>query len=153
MPDVEVVAWQLFLVFPLGPRRAREQPRKPPVLRPTPVTWKMPGQLALFPARLDHLRFSRDRHVNPDNPLQGESGVMAEERKFDPELLEGAVRIVAETGEPNTEVAEDQGINETTLAGWVSRATGGRPRRAVRATSWSGPGGPKSGSVRRRCAA
>ncbi|MEU3282519.1 transposase [Streptomyces antibioticus] len=43
-------------------------------------------------------------------------------RKFDAEFREGAVRIVAETGKPVAQVAQDLGINETTLASWVSRA-------------------------------
>ncbi len=43
-------------------------------------------------------------------------------RKFDPEFCEGAVRIVTETGKTIAEVAEELGINETTLASWVSRA-------------------------------
>jgi transposase len=48
---------------------------------------------------------------------------MAEKRrKFDPEFREGAVWIVTETGKTIAEVAEDLGINETTLASWVSRA-------------------------------
>ncbi|MDI3390626.1 transposase [Streptomyces sp. B-S-A8] len=54
---------------------------------------------------------------------------MAEKRrKFDAEFREGAVRIVTETEKPVGEVAKDLGINETTLASWVSRA-----RRAGRA--------------------
>ncbi|MFG3289230.1 transposase [Streptomyces sp. NPDC048179] len=51
-------------------------------------------------------------------------------RKFDAEFREGAVRIVAETGKPIAQVAQDVGINETTLASWVSRA-----RRAGGATA------------------
>jgi transposase len=48
---------------------------------------------------------------------------MAESRrKFDAGFREGAVRIVAETGKSAAEVARDLGINETTLASWVSRA-------------------------------
>ena len=55
---------------------------------------------------------------------------MAEKRrKFTAEFREGAVRIVAETGKPVPEVAEDLGINETTLASWVSQA-----KRAEKAT-------------------
>ncbi|MFD8692696.1 transposase [Streptomyces sp. NPDC059651] len=54
---------------------------------------------------------------------------MAEKRrKFDAEFREGAVRIVTDTGKSVGEVAEDLGINETTLASWVSRT-----RRAGRA--------------------
>ncbi|MEV3929906.1 MULTISPECIES: transposase [unclassified Streptomyces] len=48
---------------------------------------------------------------------------MAEKRRvFAAEFREGAVRIVMETGKPVPEVAQDLGINETTLASWVSRA-------------------------------
>ncbi|WKX68591.1 transposase [Streptomyces sp. XD-27] len=74
---------------------------------------------------------------------------MAEKRrKFEPEFREGALRIVAETGRPVAEVAKDLGINETTLASWISRSkrTGaalqGQADSAVRsARSWSGCGG------------
>ncbi|WP_280700057.1 transposase [Kitasatospora sp. GP82] len=51
-------------------------------------------------------------------------------RKFDAEFREGAVRIVAESGKTLAEVARDPGINETTLATWVSRA---RPAAYTRA--------------------
>lgn len=48
---------------------------------------------------------------------------MAEKRrKFDAEFRERAVRIVAGTGKTLAEVARDLGINETTVATWVSRA-------------------------------
>ena len=42
-------------------------------------------------------------------------------RRYDPEFRAGAVRIVQETGKSAAEVARDLGINETTLATWVSR--------------------------------
>jgi transposase len=50
-------------------------------------------------------------------------------RKFEQEFREGAVRIIMETGKTIAEVAEDLGINETTLASRVSRArrTGAGP--------------------------
>ncbi|MFJ3673544.1 transposase [Streptomyces sp. NPDC090106] len=41
------------------------------------------------------------------------------------------MRIVTETGKTIAEVAENLGINETTLASWVSRA-----RRAGAAGRW-----------------
>ncbi|MER7001366.1 transposase [Streptomyces sp. NPDC000410] len=48
---------------------------------------------------------------------------MAERRwKFEAEFREGAVRIVAETGKPIARVAREFGIDDTTPAGWVSRA-------------------------------
>jgi transposase-like protein len=43
-------------------------------------------------------------------------------RKFDAEFREGVGRIVAEIGKPLAHVVKDLGINETTLASWVSRA-------------------------------
>jgi transposase len=36
--------------------------------------------------------------------------------------VRGAVRIVTEAGKPIAQVAKDLGIDETTLASWVSRA-------------------------------
>ncbi|MFJ7589446.1 hypothetical protein ACIQZO_19120 [Streptomyces sp. NPDC097617] len=68
MPPVDLVSWQLFFSFPLGPRRALGRPHKapPPVI--IPLTWQIPGQQALFPARPDYLRFKRALHANPDNP-------------------------------------------------------------------------------------
>ncbi|MFE7393865.1 transposase [Streptomyces sp. NPDC057582] len=56
---------------------------------------------------------------------------MTEKRRvFAAEFREGAVRIVTETGKSVPEVAEDLGINETTLASWVLWA-----KRAGRATA------------------
>ncbi|MEN8652545.1 transposase [Streptomyces sp. 21So2-11] len=47
---------------------------------------------------------------------------MAEKRRvFKPECREGAVRIVTETGKSIPVFAQDLGINQTTLASWVSR--------------------------------
>ncbi|MFD5476291.1 transposase [Streptomyces hawaiiensis] len=63
-------------------------------------------------------------------------------RKFDAEFREGAGRIVAETGKPIAQAAQDLGINETTLASWVSRARrAAGPRGRVRARSSRGCGG------------
>ncbi|MFF1736881.1 transposase [Streptomyces sp. NPDC058247] len=68
---------------------------------------------------------------------------MAEKRRrFDAEFREGAVRIVAETGRPVTEVARELGINEGTLHTWISRAkrAGGDGTLA----GWRGCGGRTS---------
>ncbi|MFJ4806955.1 transposase [Streptomyces murinus] len=47
---------------------------------------------------------------------------MAEIRKkYDAEFRAGAVRIVREAGEPVVQVARGLGINEGTLAMWISR--------------------------------
>jgi len=63
---------------------------------------------------------------------------MAEKRrKFDPEFRKRAVRIVTETGETIAEVAEDQGINETTLASCVSRARRAGTEPAGGTRSWN----------------
>jgi len=42
-------------------------------------------------------------------------------RRYDSDFRAGAVRIVSETGKSAAEVARVLGINETTLATWVSR--------------------------------
>jgi transposase len=41
-------------------------------------------------------------------------------RKFDPDFREGAVRIVKESGRPIAQVARELGINDGTLANWVT---------------------------------
>jgi transposase len=42
-------------------------------------------------------------------------------RRFDPEFLAGAVRIVRETKKPIAQVVRDLGIHEGTLANWVNK--------------------------------
>lgn len=59
-------------------------------------------------------------------------GVMAEKRQMlDAQFRKGAVRIVTKTGKIIAEVAKDLGINEATLASWVSRARREGARRAA----------------------
>ncbi|ANZ21589.1 transposase [Streptomyces noursei ATCC 11455] len=48
--------------------------------------------------------------------------MVGKRQKYDPEMREGAVRIVLETGKPAAEVARDLGIHEATLQNWVSKA-------------------------------
>ena len=43
-------------------------------------------------------------------------------RRFDPDFRAGAVRIVRETGKSIAQVARDLGINDGTLANWVTAA-------------------------------
>jgi transposase len=50
-----------------------------------------------------------------------ESQVAEARRRYDPDFRAGAIRIVTETGKSVAQVAKDLGINETTLATWVSR--------------------------------
>jgi transposase len=64
-----------------------------------------------------------------------ESQVAETRRRYDPDFRAGAVRIVIETGKSCAEVARDLGINETTLATWVSRE-----RAATREQAASGLG-------------
>ena len=53
-------------------------------------------------------------------------------RRFDPEFRDGAVRIVRETRKSIAQVARDLGINDGTLANWVTKATpSARGSRAV----------------------
>ncbi len=56
-------------------------------------------------------------------------------RRYDPDFRAGAIRIVTETGRSVAQVARDLGINETTLATWVSR-----DRAAVRKAAAGGLG-------------
>ena len=51
-------------------------------------------------------------------------------REFDQEFKVGAVRIVRETGRPVAQVAEELGINEGTLGGWVATDRRARERGA-----------------------
>jgi len=48
--------------------------------------------------------------------------VAEKRKKYDREFLEGAVRIVEETGKPTAQIARDLGVNEGTLGNWVQRA-------------------------------
>ncbi|WP_164540979.1 transposase [Streptomyces abyssomicinicus] len=58
---------------------------------------------------------------------------MAQERQqYDPDVREGAVRLVTESGRPVPQVAEEMNIKPATLASWVSRA-----RRRARAATVS----------------
>ena len=50
-------------------------------------------------------------------------------RQFTEEFLEGAVRIVRETGQPIAQVARELGINAGTLGNWVADAQHGPPAR------------------------
>ena len=50
-----------------------------------------------------------------------ESQMAEARRRYDPDFRAGAIRIVTETGKSVAQVAKDLGINETTLATWVSR--------------------------------
>lgn len=74
----------------------------------------------------DRRRRDADLSLVAQRPwLQGKLGVMAGmRREFGAEFREGAVRTAAETGKPIAQLAKALGINETTLAGWVSRAGG-----------------------------
>ena len=47
-------------------------------------------------------------------------------RKFDREFVEGAARIVRETGKPIAQVALDLGVNAGTLGNWCAKDRAGR---------------------------
>lgn len=65
-------------------------------------------------------------------------------RRYDPDFRAGAIRIVTETGKSCAEVARDLGINETTLATWVSRE-----RAAQRQATASGLGESEAAELAR----
>jgi transposase len=52
-------------------------------------------------------------------------------RRYDPDFRAGVIRIVTETGKSCADVARDLGINETTLATWVSRERASQRQRAA----------------------
>jgi len=64
--------------------------------------------------------------------------------RYDPDFRAGAIRIVTETGKSCAEVARDLGINETTLATWVSRE-----RAAWRQAAASGLDGSEAAELAR----
>ncbi len=68
MPEVAIDAWQLFLTFPLGTRRARGRPRKPPRIAADPVTWQTPGTAGAVPGPPRLSAIHPTRHANPHNP-------------------------------------------------------------------------------------
>lgn len=68
MPEVHLTAWQLQFSFRIRDRPAKGRPRKLSPVEPDPVTRQVPGQLALFRARPDYLRFDRALHANRTTP-------------------------------------------------------------------------------------
>src|SRR5687767_11172094 len=55
------------------------------------------------------------------SPLRdGQSWVLWQRRRFDPDFRAGAVQVVKETGWPIAQVAGELGINGGTLANWVT---------------------------------
>ncbi|MEH0975227.1 integrase [Micromonospora sp. CPCC 205546] len=62
--------WQLFLTgFGTSNELQATTAAQPSAVRSAgqPVTWQIPGQLALFSCRRDFTRFDRRAHANPDN--------------------------------------------------------------------------------------
>jgi len=60
-----------------------------------------------------------------------ESQVAEARRRYDADFRAGAIRIVNETGRSCAQVARELGMNETTLATWVSRERSAARRAAA----------------------
>jgi len=77
MPKVRLTAWQLFFSIRVGDRRANGRRPIPEPVPPRSTTGQIPGQLPLFGARREYLRFDRVRHANPDNPTLAQARILA----------------------------------------------------------------------------
>lgn len=65
---VRFTHWQMFFAG-MGMPLPSSGAQPPAPARLTPVTWQLPGQLALFQIPRDVTRFDRPTHANPSNPM------------------------------------------------------------------------------------